>query len=686
MKLNLLFKMVFIFGCVIFPNVGFTQNASEWFVPEGATARLGKGKANALTYSADETRLVIATSVGIWSYHVDTGEERPLLPGYTGYVLSVAYSRDGGIIASADEDGTVRLWNADTGESMIILAGHTDRVTSVAFSPDGGSVVSGSRDNTVRLWGTATGEERMTLPGHTRFVTSVAYSPIGGSVASGAEDSSVRVWDAVMGESIIMFTEHTGWVTAVSYLPDNRSVASGSEDGTIRVWDAETGDFKAELTGHTHRILSLAFSQDGGTLVSGGRDNTVRLWDLTTGELKATLTGHTDRVYSIAFSPDGRTVASGSRDSTVRLWDVETGDSTALIGHAFAVRSVAYSLDGGTVRLWDAMTGHAIATLTGHTHAVRSVAFSPTDDTLASGSEDGTVLFWDLTWVSTEEVQLRGGIAQLQQQVDDRPKVKIVYFHLSDPARQQEIEAQVDRVTKDVQRFYAREMRNFGYGIKTYTLEFDGVGRVVVHPVKACFDEAHYREQPFTKILEEIEGEYGRSRDVLLVFLGLSEEVLGSSVCGLGGAHQSGAAALLPAEGECFSFRIVAHELGHAFGLSHDFREPNLMSGSSGYLPELSACAAEALDAHPLFNPPRDNLAATTIEPHRAVASESNTARLRCRWSASSTIAYRSDPPSPAPRHEVAWVSPLRRRERHGRVCRARIHGNPREYNRTSGD
>lgn len=64
---------------------------------------------------------------------------------------------------------------------------------------------------------------------------------------------------------------------------------------------------------------------------------------------------------------------------------------------------------------------------------------------------------------------------------------------------------------------------------------------------------------------------------------------------------------MFPAVGNCFSFRIVAHELGHALGLYHDHREPNLMSGSTGYLAHLSECAARFLEVHPLFTPQQVN-------------------------------------------------------------------------------
>ncbi|MCY4554004.1 MAG: hypothetical protein OXC79_10045, partial [Candidatus Poribacteria bacterium] len=95
-----LIVFTFIFCSSAFLPISSAQDYTTWGLPEGATKRLGKGGINEIAYSPDGTRLAVASSIGIWIYDAQTGEELDLLTGHSFSVSSVAFSPDGRQIAS----------------------------------------------------------------------------------------------------------------------------------------------------------------------------------------------------------------------------------------------------------------------------------------------------------------------------------------------------------------------------------------------------------------------------------------------------------------------------------------------------------------------------------------------------------------------------------------------------------
>jgi WD40 repeat protein len=89
-------------------------------------------------------------------------------------------------------------------------------------------------------------------------------------------------------------------------------------------------------------------------------------------------------------------------------WDVASGELLrSLAGHTGQVRSVAYAPDGEslasasddyTVMIWDSAGDEPIRTLAGHNGCVLALAFSPDGTLLASGSYDGTIILWAVDW------------------------------------------------------------------------------------------------------------------------------------------------------------------------------------------------------------------------------------------------------------------------------------------------
>ena len=88
----------------------FAQDYTTLGLPEGAKARLGKGKINEIKYSPDSTHLAIASSIGIWIYDAQIGEELELIREHLLGITSVAFSPDGNILATGSYDRTIFLW------------------------------------------------------------------------------------------------------------------------------------------------------------------------------------------------------------------------------------------------------------------------------------------------------------------------------------------------------------------------------------------------------------------------------------------------------------------------------------------------------------------------------------------------------------------------------------------------
>ena len=482
-------------------------------------------------------------------------------------VQTLAYSpTNPSLIASAGTNGEIKLWDLQN-DTVTTLRGHVDQVNAMTFSPNGRWLVSGSDDYTFRVWDVSQRIEIRHLQhisDRTRSqIKAVAFSPNGRHLATAGVH--VKFWDT-RNWSEISTLRHDEWIWTVAFSPDGNLIATGDASGQVHVWNVQSQRTVTQLRADPRTVYTVQFSSNARILASAGYKGQIQLWDTQNwGHLGTLRVGAT--VHTIRFSPDSRLLASTGYEA-VNLWGVDTGEKNG--------------------------------TLTSHSGWVKATDFSSDGGALISGGEDGTLRIWDITPYRSTPQNI----------------VRIVYFLPRDRSMQPGIWRKLDTRIRNVQRFYADQMERDGFGRKTFTYETDESGDMLVYRVDGQFRDGYYHTDTAAKVHAEIASQFDMDRHVYLIAADISSEFIGGKdKCGIGGGdwfkngnliRGKGGYAVIPASGLCFDGVygniVTAHELGHAFGLEHDFRNDAYIM-SYGTVPDrLSRCATGWLDAHRFFN------------------------------------------------------------------------------------
>jgi WD40 repeat protein/energy-coupling factor transporter ATP-binding protein EcfA2 len=419
------------------------------------------GPATSLEFNPDSQRLATFIANDVIISTVDSCSAGPTILR-VGSPGQMAFSGDGGSIATLDQNGKLRLWDVATRKELLSIPIDSGaHYNALAFKPDGAQVAVGT-DRFVKIFSTSprsTSVGQPNLPTGPPFslsalsddVTTLAYNRRGDFLAAASRDGTVTVWNADDRRPLFTFAGPRGGAASVAFSPDSTRLVTTGDDGFARIWSATSTSVLANVgTGSYH----LAFSRDRSRLGLYGSNGVVHVAfvlnpsngseirilqssrpvamaiDSTSGRVViATDKGEVTlydaagrkirtwppagRSLSLAMSPGGDSVAVVTAGS-VSIFP-QSGEPKSL-ADASGVQSISYSPNGErfvtatdkVLTLWDAASGRPIRSIA-NVGKVSSILFG---DGRISAQVDGNLV---RTWTADlEEPQdIRSGSGPL---------------------------------------------------------------------------------------------------------------------------------------------------------------------------------------------------------------------------------------------------------------------------------
>jgi WD40 repeat protein len=402
------------------------------------------GPVNTAAFSPDGKQVLTSSDDGsaiLW--RLETGRPDRQLSGHLGPVLRAIFDQAGSRIATISEDKTARVWDASTGETIARLE-HRGLISSVAFCLSGDCVVTAAADGVVRIWDVKTGDLRSELKGHSQPVTKVVVDLARrNSAATVGRDGALFMWDLETGARVLALNSHADDIFDASFSSTGEFLVTASRDRTARIWRVPAAATTLNRTNVGAETRTIDIDNNAKLIALGSYDGTVALLETSTFRRLASAKVSERAVTLIKFNEQASQVLLGSEDGSVALYSIPklerlyyaltdnseiaggyftgTGFSVLTLGgntHMYDGKALSqvrhHSYDSastivpagddralvagvkGVTRIIDNVSGRTIIELKGHSGSVLHAVFDPTRRIVATASEDGTGIVWDI--------------------------------------------------------------------------------------------------------------------------------------------------------------------------------------------------------------------------------------------------------------------------------------------------
>ena len=310
--------------------------------------------------------------------------------GHQGSVFALTQGRTPEYILSGAGDGWIVEWDLEKPEVGKLLAKVDSNIFSLLFLPDKNQIIAGNMNGGLHFIDLDNPDKNKNIAHHNTGVFDIQL--IDNQLFTIGGDGIITRWSADESRSIESFQLSAKSLRCMDFSKERREFAIGASDGHIYFLDEKLNLKNVIKNAHKNSVFSIKYALGGQYLMSGGRDALLKIWDLNKNDTIATpsdvwkessfvLSAHLYTINAIAFHPQNPHVfATASRDKTIKIWQLDI------------------NLNSENQKIEDIKLLKVINTIRhgGHLNSVNSLYWTSYNNWLISGSDDRSLMIWDI--------------------------------------------------------------------------------------------------------------------------------------------------------------------------------------------------------------------------------------------------------------------------------------------------